>query len=134
VLHVTWIREAARSASLGYRRSDKLRLGAFHASRAFATALRTRWPRSVTATTPESTTATCSRSISRDAEFELLAAAALDCVGELVAEIHPDLGDGDEASLRSLLVGFELSFEAMAFDTTGNRWLMRARRRAAAPA
>lgn len=66
------------------------------------------------------------------AEFELLATAPLHCVGELVAEIHYDLGDGDEASLRSLLVDFELSFEAC--DTTGNRWLLRARRHATAPA
>ena len=48
-LHVNWISEAAQSASLGDRRSDKLRLGGFHVSRVFAGALRMRWPRSVTA-------------------------------------------------------------------------------------
>ena len=67
------------------------------------------------------------------AEFDLLATAPLDSVGEMVAEIHYDLGHGDEASLRALLADFELSFEPLACDTTGNRSLMHARRRSATP-
>lgn len=64
------------------------------------------------------------------AEFELLATAPLDRVAEIVAEVHYDLGDGDEASLRAVLADFELSFEPLAEDLTDDRWIMRARRRA----
>lgn len=59
------------------------------------------------------------------AEFEALAAAPLDRVDELIAEIHYDLGDGDEQSLRSTLAGFDLTFEAHG---PVERRLLRARR------
>ena len=45
------------------------------------------------------------------AEFEALAGAPLERVSELIAEIHHDLGGGDEQTVRELLDGFELKIE-----------------------
>ena len=45
------------------------------------------------------------------AEFEALMGAPLDRVGELIAEIHHDLGGGDEQTVREMLAGFELRFD-----------------------
>jgi FkbM family methyltransferase len=261
-VHLTWMREAVHTASLGHRAMDKLRLGVFHVRRAFATRLRLERPHSVSAhlkpdgqrvtitgdgelavlqdilVTKEYATAgqprvvfdlganvgfasiffrrsfpaarifaveadpltyprlvrnvagldittlhraatgkdgavafySCSSSISSSmsrrwdsdiehevpasslrtlmdeagvghvdllkidiegAEFDLLRAAPLERVGAIVAEVHYDLGDGDEAALRGMLEGFDLRFEPLPFATR-NRSLMRATRRAAA--
>lgn len=63
------------------------------------------------------------------AEFEALAGAPLDRVGELIAEIHHDLGGGDEQTVRELLSGFELRFEP---PSSPDRYLVYARQPAGA--
>lgn len=59
------------------------------------------------------------------AEFQVLANAPLERVGELTAEIHYDLGDGDEQTLRDLLTDFDVEFHPLPYP---DRWLLRARR------
>jgi FkbM family methyltransferase len=59
------------------------------------------------------------------AEFAVLANAPLDRINEIVAEIHYDLADGDEQTLRGLLVGFELTFRQLPYP---GRSLLHARR------
>jgi FkbM family methyltransferase len=49
------------------------------------------------------------------AEFEVLANAPLERINEIVAEIHYDLADGDEQTLRDLLAGFELTFRPLPY-------------------
>ena len=46
------------------------------------------------------------------AEFDALRDAPIDRVGEIIAEVHYDLGDGDEQTVRDLLPGFRLRLPA----------------------
>ena len=59
------------------------------------------------------------------AEFEALMGAPLDRVGELIAEIHHDLGGGDEQTVREMLAGFELRFDP---PSSPDRYVVRASR------
>lgn len=49
------------------------------------------------------------------AEFDMLAGAPLERVDELIAEVHYDLGTGDENMLRSVLTGWEIQFEDLPY-------------------
>ena len=47
------------------------------------------------------------------AEFDALRAAPIDRVDEIIAEVHYDLGGGDERTVRELLPGFDLDFRPL---------------------
>jgi FkbM family methyltransferase len=47
------------------------------------------------------------------AEFDALREAPLDRVDEVIAEVHYDLGGGDEQTVRDLLAGFTLDFRPL---------------------
>ena len=64
------------------------------------------------------------------AEFDVLPTAPLDRVEAITAEIHYDLGEGSEATLRELLRDFELEFRPLPHP---NRWILNARRPPGAP-
>ena len=48
------------------------------------------------------------------AEFDVLATAPMDRIGEIVAEVHYGLGHGDEQTLRQFLPGFDLRFRELS--------------------